>query len=1078
MLHFLLTLIALQASPPDATLEPHGGCVLSYGQVPVLAGDSLILMDSRWKVVDRAKLAAAKLTRKGDTTQARYRSALITLTKTVSNHSDHVEARWDFEMKPDPRGRHIELCIGIRPEVLAELKPTGKTHGVLQSQEELKLESFLGSFVLDVRGSTSAWNLDDLRKVEWSKAMRLRFAPRYDPAKGCKATAILRVSASPTASSAFAALPVAAAGNRGLSDDVENDGKGGWTDQGPNDLHVFGPGRHAFLGVPFDVGEKVIVLRGKERPAFPVDAAPISIKRNIARMYFLHLTAWSAKWREPVAHYTLTYADGKTVSVPVRYGVDVNDWWGASAPLEARLVWSGDNGQAQVGMFLMRWTNPRPDVQIRDVKVSSTNSGAVPVLLAATGVATGALSAEQLALLDKAYAARSEPEVSTDGWVKAPIAWRDGIEPESALDLSFLNHRPAGKYGFLRVTDGHFTFERANGKPVRFWGTNAALHGPFPPKNLAPGIALCLARQGVNMVRMHLYAVYEHTMIAEDGSLYAEGLDKFDLLIAELKKVGIYTYMDLNDGMFYDRLLGKKLPAGAAQLKMASLFNRDLIDAQKKLARSLFTHKNPHTGMRLCDDPAVALYEITNENSMTSNWGNLRTRLPEPYFKELAQLWEAWLKAQGKPPRPLDANLGDTDADTRRFGAELQKRYLDEMYDFLRSLGVKAPICGTNITFTLGDLWASERMDYMNDHAYWDHPNVRARPITYSNRAALRSAACSLPMVPHFARAKVRGKPVVASEWNYCFPNDFRCEGLPTMAAYAAYQDWDGLFFYCATGSFDGGRWARFTDTPGILVHSQQTDPATWGLSQLCALMFRRGDVRVGGRVVTLSYDAERMWENSSLLKQAPFLPALARVETVLRPPPADDWFMSQPQSMRSAELYAAALAHMGNAASSDTLVVTDTREIRRDAAAGILTVDTALTQLAAGFLSAVERVKLHDTEIECMTRFATIGVTSLDGTALRDSRRMLLVAVANARNADTRVEARRLFDMGKGPVVAEPVVARVSLRSDAPDRLRVHALDTLTGRRRQALQATVSRESITFELGPGNNTIYYEIAR
>ena len=78
----------------------------------------------------------------------------------------------------------------------------------------------------------------------------------------------------------------------------------------------------------------------------------------------------------------------------------------------------------------------------------------------------------------------------------------------------------------------------------------------------APGIARCLARQGVNLLRIHLYAVYRDTLIAEDGSLNPEALDKMEFFIAELKKNGVYIFMDWNDGMLFERLLGKPLPDG------------------------------------------------------------------------------------------------------------------------------------------------------------------------------------------------------------------------------------------------------------------------------------------------------------------------------------------------------------------------------------------------------------------------------------------------------------------------------------------------------------------------------------
>jgi len=39
----------------------------------------------------------------------------------------------------------------------------------------------------------------------------------------------------------------------------------------------------------------------------------------------------------------------------------------------------------------------------------------------------------------------------------------------------------------------------------------------------------------------------------------------------------------------------------------------------------------------------------------------------------------------------------------------------------------------------------------------------------------------------------VEGKPLIVTEWNDCFPNEYRLEGPVLMAAYGSLQDWDGL---------------------------------------------------------------------------------------------------------------------------------------------------------------------------------------------------------------------------------------------------------------------------------------------
>ena len=47
----------------------------------------------------------------------------------------------------------------------------------------------------------------------------------------------------------------------------------------------------------------------------------------------------------------------------------------------------------------------------------------------------------------------------------------------SPIDLGFLNHKPAGKLGFVRADGDQLVFE--DGTPARFWGGNIAAYAIF-----------------------------------------------------------------------------------------------------------------------------------------------------------------------------------------------------------------------------------------------------------------------------------------------------------------------------------------------------------------------------------------------------------------------------------------------------------------------------------------------------------------------------------------------------------------------------------------------------------------------
>lgn len=1083
-------LAASQVAWGQASVGRHGHVEYSLGAgARVLSGPSLLLMDKGYKQIDAISKASVRRAGAVSTITWKSPNKLVDLTVTVDESGEDRSATMTFDaaIRPHERGQHVELCLPLPAEYLAHWPRGSQGMRRVPTEGELTLETPVGALKLNAAGSTpnAVWYLDDLRGADWARNFRLRVAPSYSPEKGCSFKAVLRLSQTPPSGQAFVCLDLSKAVNRTLRDDVDGDRKGGWTDQGANDLRILRTGRQMAQGIPFEFIDGAIVLQGRERPYFPAASPEIAFPEGLKaeRLCFVHTVGWFEKFRAEAFRYEVTYEDGEVVRVPVLYQVQTCDWWGAREPLEARFAWRGSNAETEVALHHWQWRNPRPEKALKSLRVVSLNCGVVPAVLAVTAVRAGALEPEQYALLDHVFAQREQRDVAKvdiTSWFACPIAWQDTIEAGSALDVSGLNHRPAGRYGWMKADakTGSFVFERRPGEPVRLWGTNAALRGPFPSKEDARGIAACLAKQGVNHVRLHLYAVYPDCLLAEGGGLNPESLDKMEFFIAELKRNGIYIYMDLNDGMMFNRLLDKPMPEKGA--KYAAMFNRELVGACKRLATELFTHRNPYTGLRMVDDPAICMYEITNENSITSGWHNLKDSLDPLYFNELEQLWKDWQRAQGiQDIRGIIGHFSSMGDDGRRFAAEMMRRHLEEMHAHLRSIGVKAPICGTNITFTTGDLWAAQNMEYTNDHAYFDHPNVGARPMTYNNNVMVRENATRLGIMPSFSRAKVAGKPLSASEWNFCYPNDTRCEGLPIMTAYSSFQNWDSLLFYCATGSFDAGTWARFHEAPGILVHSQQTDPSTWGLSQACAVAFRQRHIQPSGKVIRLDYEPADIWKNLNVAGRWPFLTAMARLETRLVPSrPADQWPMAYDTAKDSREHFADAVQRLGLANVSATRVTGDTGEIVRYPEVGLFTVDTPKSKMATGALNALADSEhaIRDLDIASPARFATVTLTALDDQPVTSSKRMLLCIVANSRNQDGRFNGFEIQDMGrKGPVLTEPVEAEFALTSDSP--VTVYRLNSLTGRREGTVKSVLADGKARFST-TGAKTIYFELVR
>ncbi|NQU75576.1 MAG: tetratricopeptide repeat protein, partial [Planctomycetes bacterium] len=194
--------------------------------------------------------------------------------------------------------------------------------------------------------------------------------------------------------------------NRALVDKVAGDGKGGWSDEGPDaDLREFRPGQISRLGAPFDVKSSCIVLgrRGRE-------AANIVINKPVEAFYFIH-TASSLSAGQNAGRYVVNYADGSFASIDLVGDRNIRDWTRAwpqedftnPEPGElAQLAWTGSCRRYPVtSLYAMRWINPYPDQPVKSLSLSPPAGDAETILLAVT-LAQAAQPAEKAAVAPSA----------------------------------------------------------------------------------------------------------------------------------------------------------------------------------------------------------------------------------------------------------------------------------------------------------------------------------------------------------------------------------------------------------------------------------------------------------------------------------------------------------------------------------------------------------------------------------------------------------------------------------------------------------------------------------------------------
>ncbi len=483
-----------------------------------------------------------------------------------------------------------------------------------------------------------------------------------------------------------------------------------------------------------------------------------------------------------------------------------------------------------------------------------------------------------------------------------------------SIDLTPLLDAPAGKHGFVGVhNDGHFYFE--DDTRARFFGTNLGGRDVAPPKEQARTMAARFAKYGVNMIRLHSIDGSSTGVIdyARGNSQHfvPEALDRMDYLIAELKKHGIYTYLDLLDYRMFNSADGvtegdQFTHNWAGSMKGASIFDSRMIELQKDYATKLLTHRNPYTGLRYVDEPAIAVVETTNENGVF--YFLLNRDLSRPYYREQLRLrWNRWLKSRyGNHAKLARAWLGDGGKtelvenenldhdmiqlpraeltrfskgampdrgkylwgpmrmrDALRFLGEVQDNYYRQMRRHLKeTIGVRVPITGTNQVFVLRDTEINARdSDFISRNQYWRHPSVRAKPfMRFSNMPMVRSDLTTRTPLTVIAGSSVVGKPTVLAEFNYPWPNEYRGEGLLLGTAYACLQDWDAVLLF----SFK-------PNDPTLTTFRSQSDPARWGQFPAAALMFHRHDISAARNEVHVVHTEKAVSEIQPDERYAPF---------------------------------------------------------------------------------------------------------------------------------------------------------------------------------------------------------------
>ncbi|MCP5114566.1 MAG: hypothetical protein GY953_27375, partial [bacterium] len=211
-----------------------------------------------------------------------------------------------------------------------------------------------------------------------------------------------------------------------------------------------------------------------------------------------------------------------------------------------------------------------------------------------------------------------------------------------------------------------------------------------------------------------------------------------------------------------------------------------------------------------------------------------------------------------------------------RFYMDLEDQFFQTMSDYLKGeLGVTALLVGTSAhggslsPYPL--LRSVSKLDIVDGHTYWQHPSYSRDPETGERISTLKNTAMVddpfHSTVMNLSRNAVAGKPYTVSEVNHPWPAEHASEGIPILAAYGAFHDWDGIFWY----SFSHAEPADWEPGPPGHFDIRQ-DPVKMAQMASGALLFLRADVAAAKETAERSYSFDQVIRSLRLhSSQAPY---------------------------------------------------------------------------------------------------------------------------------------------------------------------------------------------------------------
>jgi hypothetical protein len=622
------------------------------------------------------------------------------------------------------------------------------------------------------------------------------------------------------------------------------------------------------------------------------------------------------------------------------------------------------------------------------------------------------------------------PVLRTGCWPFNPS--KDDFSPDALLDLRSLNEKVAGESGFVTRSKDGSDFVLGNGKPARFWALN-------DNAQCNAGVDLdrharFIAKRGVNMVRFHsnMTPTTENLNDVDKGDR-----DRLWTLVASMKKEGIYTtFSPYWAGPSRVKPSMGVLDTGGNGNWGVLFFDKKLQEGYKSWMKQVLTEKNPYTGIPLAQDPALAIIQIQNEDSLLfyTSQGIKGTALVElrKQFGEFAKTKYGSLD-KAKEAWGGEAVDGDNFANgeagvyiiwelTQLNGSEgKQKRRADQMQFFTetmynfnkmvddyihKELGCKALINAGNWRAADNVLMLdSERYSYtpnqiMGVNRYYGgaHEGANAGWAIVNGDKFTDDSVLLNPRGLPVSLKQVDGYPMIISESSWVPPQGYQSEGPFMIAAYQSLNGVDAYYWF-ANGEED---WRQPGSANGFLPSEGKWvcgTPMLMGQWPAAALFYRMGYVKQGAPAIYEERTLNDLWERKTPIT----------AEDAGFDPNRDKDNHSKESNIKDGVSPLAYLVgpvltkYNGDPSKSKVIdlksfidenaktVKSDTGELSLDYGKGLCTLNAPKVQGATGFFKQQSDIALKDVTIHSGNPYATVIVVAMDDKELKESQKVLV---------------------------------------------------------------------------------------